>query len=256
MAENTILVEKRDDAIAFVILNKPDRLNAIDTDMMDMFVAALHDLENDDSIKVIIIKGQGDHFCSGGDLKRDLDVPILPGIEEDRKAIRKYGRAAFTLQQIEKPVIAMVKGFAVGGGMSLALACDLIFAAEDAKFGSVFLKVGITPEMGALVTMPMTIGLYRAKELWFTGRTVDAQEAYGMGFVNRVLPKEKLEEATLAFAAELTKMPTAPMRITKRLANSTIFNMFSAVLEMEAELTPFCKLTDEFQQKIMAFRKK
>ena len=110
--------------------------------------------------------------------------------------------------------------------------------------------------MGALVTMPMTIGMYRSKELWFTGRAVGAEEAYGMGFVNRVVPKEAIEDATLAFAAEVAKMPAVAVRITKRLANSTIFNMFSSVLEMEAELTPFCCQTEDVKKMITAFRNK
>lgn len=251
MTERNILIEKQKDGIAYIVISKPQRRNAIDASMMDDLTDALESLESDDEVKVIILKGQGNHFSSGGDLKA---APVGGySIEGSRAALRKFCRVVQTIQQMDKPVIAMVKGYAVGGGMSLALACDLIFAAESARFSSNFLRVGITPEMGAMLFMPMTMGLYRAKELWFTGRMVTADEAREMGFVNKVFPDDTIEESTLAFAKELAQMPAMPVRITKRITNSIINNMLMAVLEAELQSTPFCTQTEEHKALISAF---
>jgi 2-(1,2-epoxy-1,2-dihydrophenyl)acetyl-CoA isomerase len=246
-----VLVDKQNDGIATIILNKPQRRNAIDPAMMDELVEHLLKLDNDDEVKVVILKGQGDHFCAGGDLKAGAEAGNT--VEISRSSLKKYGRAVQSMQQMDKPIIAMVKGYAIGGGMSLALACDIIFASEDAKFSSNFLSVGITPEMGAMLLMPLTIGLYRSKELWFTAKKISAQEAYGMGFVNRVLPKAEIEEATQAFAQEVAKMPALPVRITKRITNSLNASMFNAVIDAESQATPFCTQTEEFKERIAAF---
>lgn len=252
MGEGTVLVEKQGDGVAFIILDKPGSMNAIDPGMMDQLADCLERLERDDEVNVIILKGTGKHFSSGGDLSNVNSEDIT----ELRRMMKRYGRAALTIQQIEKPVIAMVQGYAIGGAMSLVLACDIIFASERAKFSSGFLKVGLTPEMGALVFLPLTIGLYRAKELWFTGRMVTASEGFTMGFVNRVLPEEEIEEATIAFAGEIAKGPQLPARVTKRLTNSLIFNALSTVLESESLFSAFFLSTDEHKKIIEEFRKK
>jgi 2-(1,2-epoxy-1,2-dihydrophenyl)acetyl-CoA isomerase len=249
--ENTLLVEKQDDGIAFLVINKPHRRNALDHEMMDQLVVTLEALESDGDVRVVVIKGQGKHFSSGADLRI-----VFETIEDVRMALRKYLRAVRTIQQMEKPVIAMVAGYAIGGGMSLALACDIIFASEDAKFSANFLQLGITPEMGAMLFMPLTIGLYRAKELWYTGRIVEAREAREMGFVNRVFPAEQLEEATKEFAREISRTPALPVRITKRITNSTIFSMLNTIMEAEVQSSPFCSQTAEHKAYIAAFVKK
>jgi len=254
MTDSTVIIDKKTDGVAFVIINKPARRNAIDPNLMDNLTDALLTLDNDDEVKVIILKGQGDHFSSGGDLKARKPGPCP--IEEKRKMLRKHGRTIQTIQNMEKPVIAMVKGYAVGGGMSLALACDLIFASEDAKFSCNFLKVGIVPEMGAMLFLPQTIGLYRAKELWFTGRIVGAAEACEMGFVNRVFSSEEIEAATISFAKEIALVPSVALRITKRISNSTINNMLNTILDSEAQSSPFCSETDDHKAYVESFRNK
>jgi len=246
-----VVVDKQNDGIATITLNKPERRNAIDPEMMDTLVDHLQNLDNDDDVQVVILRGQGDHFCAGGDLKAGASAGNT--VEISRKSLKKYGLAVQTMQQMDKPIIAMVQGYAIGGGMSLALACDIILASEDAKFSSNFLSVGITPEMGAMLLMPLTIGIYRSKELWFTARGVDAEEAREMGFVNRVFPKEEIEEATQTLAREISQMPALAVRITKRITNSTILSMFNAVIDAESQATPFCTQTEEFRERLAAF---
>jgi 2-(1,2-epoxy-1,2-dihydrophenyl)acetyl-CoA isomerase len=251
MSDNTVVVDKQDDGIAYIILNKPKRRNAIDAMMMDCLVSSLVELDGDADVKIIILKGEGDHFCSGGDLKAGPETGYT--IEESRASLRKYCKAVQTIQEIEKPVIAQVRGYAVGGGMSLALACDLIFASESAKFSSNFLHVGIIPEMGAMLLMPLAIGLYRAKELWFTARVVGANEAREMGFVNRVFTDEEIDRATQAFAVETAKVPALSLRITKRITNSIMLTMLNTVLDAESQASPFCSQTKEHKELISAF---
>jgi Enoyl-CoA hydratase/carnithine racemase len=252
LTDSNVIIDKKTDGVTAVIINKPSRRNAIDPDLMDNLTDAFQTLDNDDEVKVIILKGQGDHFSSGGDLK--ARPPGRYPVEAKRKMLRKYARTVQTIQNMDKPVIAMVKGYAVGGGMSLALACDLIFASEDAKFSCNFLKVGIIPEMGAMLFLPQTIGLYRAKELWFTGRIVVAAEAYKMGFVNRVFASEVIEAATISFAKEIASVPAASLRITKRISNSIINSMLNPLMDAEAQSSPFCSETDDHKAYMESFR--
>ena len=252
MMEHTVYVEKQDNGIATLVLNKPQRRNAIDPGMMEQLAGMLESLDQDEAVKVIILKGKGEHFCSGGDLKAGAGT--TPSIENSRAALKKYCRVVQIIQQMEKPVIALVRGYAVGGGMSLALACDVIMASESAKFSSNFLRVGIVPEMGALLFLPQTIGLYRAKELWFTGRVVEAREAWQMGFVNHVFPDAEIEEATLSLAQGMAAMPSLPMKITKRITNSTINQLLNAVMEAELQSSPFCAQTEEHKAYKAALR--
>lgn len=126
-------------------------------------------------------------------------------IDERRAMLSRYNRVVKTILTMEKPVLSVVRGYAVGGGMSLALCCDIIFAAEDAKFYGNFVKAGIVPEMGAMMILPQLIGLNRAKELWFTGETVDGKRACELGFVNHAYPSESLDEEVYAFARTLAR---------------------------------------------------
>lgn len=253
MTESTVLLDKHDDGIAVIILNKPKRRNALDHLMMDHLVLILEGLEKDEEVKVILIKGQGDHFSAGGDLK--MGAEYIRTIEDSRMAMRNFLRVVRTLTQMEKPVIAMVRGYAISGGMGLAMACDIIFASDDAKFSANYLKVGITPELGAMLIMPQIMGIYRAKELWYTGRVVEAAEAKEMGFVNHIYPSAQIEAAAMEFARGITRMPQLPVRITKRITNSMILGQLNQVLEAEVQSTPFCSQTEEHKAYMRAFNK-
>ena len=254
MTEGNVYTCKQEGGIAFIVLNKPESMNAIDPDMMDRLVDSLQTLEDDEEVRVIILKGQGDFFSAGGDLSNSN--VNSEDIRDLRKMMKRYGRAAMTIQQTEKPVIAMVKGYAIGGSMSLVLACDIILAADDTKFSTAFLQIGLIPEMGSLLFLPLTIGLYKAKELWFTGRKVTAHEAYDMGFVNRVYPKEEIEEATITLAKQIAKMPQTAVRVTKRIANSTVIDKLYSVLESESVYQAFSLATEEHKNLIAEFRKR
>lgn len=252
--KDQVYVDRREDGIAFLVINKPQKKNAISGPMMDLLTNALIELNEDDSVRVIILKGEGDNFSTGGDLTQG--GPEGSTVDQSRKLLKRYMRTIQTVQHIGKPVIAMVDGWAVGGAMSLALACDIIFVSDRVKFTSNFLKVGIIPEMGAMMFMPQLMGPHRAKELWFTGRVVGADEAYQMGFANRILPAAQLEEGTLDFAKEVATVSAMSLQITKSITNSTMGPMLDLVMEAESTASPFCTQTAEFKEIIAKFSKK
>lgn len=141
-----VYLERITDTVAAIVLNKPERRNAIDLEMMQELDALLHEADEDSSIRVVLLKGAGEHFCSGADLKAAPEGGYT--IDQKRDTLTKYNRVVKTILSMEKPVVSVVRGYAVGGGMSLALACDIVFVSEDAKLFGNFVKAGIVPEMG------------------------------------------------------------------------------------------------------------
>lgn len=244
---NNIVWNKCTDGVVELILDKPERRNALDAGMMDELNALLLRADADDNIRVVLIKGSGEHFCSGADLKAAPEGGYT--IDERRAMLAKYNRVVKTVLTMEKPVVSVVRGYAVGGGMSLALCCDIVLASEDAKFFGNFVKAGIVPEMGAMMILPQLIGLNRAKELWFTGEIVDGRRAAELGIANRVYASEALASEAIAFAETLAGMPKLAMGITKRVANSTVLAGIDALLECEQQASPFCGSTEEFKKR-------
>lgn len=252
--KDVIYSEQKEHGIVLLVINKPKKKNAIDGTMMDLLTDELLALDRNPDVRVIILKGEGENFTAGGDLKQGGPEGLT--IEKSRNLLKKYTCTIQTIQQITTPVIAMVDGYAVGGGMSLALACDIIFASERVKFLPNFLKVGIIPEMGAMLFLPQLIGPHRAKEVWFTGRPVLADEAYQLGFVNRIYPANVLEKETLAFAKEVSALSSSAVQITKSITNSVMSPMLNLVMEAESTASPFCTQTSEYKEMANQFNKK
>lgn len=251
---SNIYLNRVTDSIAEIVLDKPERRNAIDLDMMLRLNELLLEAEDDSDIRVVLLKGTGDHFCSGADMKAAPAGGYT--IDQKHETLAKYNRVVRTILTMGKPVISVVRGYAVGGGMSLALCCDIIFAADDAKFFGNFVKAGIVPEMGAMMILPQLIGINRAKEIWFEGEPVSGQRAYELGIANRVYPAETVGEEALKFAQKLADMPRLAMGITKRVTNSTVLSGIEALMECEQQASPFCGSTDEFKARREAFLKK
>lgn len=251
---NNIYLEQITESVAEIVLDKPERRNAVDADMMEQLNGLLLRAESDSNIRVVLLKGSGEHFCAGADMKSA--PPGGYSIDEKRQTLTKYNRVVRTILSMEKPVISVVRGYAVGGGMSLALCCDIIFAGTDARFFGNFVKAGIVPEMGAMMILPQLIGINRAKEIWFEGRIIDGQRAYELGIANRVCAPETLDGEALAFAETLAQMPAIAMGITKRVTNSTVLAGIDALMECEQQASPFCGSTDEFRKRREAFLEK
>lgn len=252
MSEQRVVLDRREGGVVFVVINNPERRNAIDMEVRDELHRMFEGLERDDEARVIVLTGQGEHFCAGGDIKAWKDFTVV----EAKERIRRIHRPVRKILEMEKPIIAMVKGYAVGAGMNFALACDMVFASDDARFAQSFVRVGLVPDAGGMCFLPVAVGLHRAKELMFTGELIDAHEAHSMGIVNRLFPKEKLEEETLAFARKIASGPPIAIGLIKKILNTTFLDMVEGVFEHEATGQPFCFQTTDHKEGRAAFFEK
>ena len=221
MSFETILFDKREH-VAILTLNQPERLNAISVKLREEVQAAVGDAHRDDAIRALIITGMGRGFCSGADLsavasgiRGTLPAPTtqFERLDEDGWV----GRWAKMLHRFDKPVIAAVNGIAAGAGMSTALAADLRVGSERARFKSVFIERSLSPDSGMSYFLPRIVGYARAADLIFTSRTVEAEEAYRLGLLDRLVPHEKLLDEAVKLANEMTQWPPLALRVSKRV---------------------------------------
>jgi 2-(1,2-epoxy-1,2-dihydrophenyl)acetyl-CoA isomerase len=250
--EPTVLAT-REQGIATVTLNRPAALNALNGELVDALLAALHDIAADDAVRVVVLTGQGKAFCSGGDLFHILSLTDLVAA---RQFVVKVGRITSMLMEMQKPVIAMVNGVAAGGGFSLALASDIVFCAKSARFAQSFAKVGLVPDCGAQYLLPRIVGPYKAKELMFTADLIDADTASALGFVNRVVADERLKAETYDFAGRLQKGPPLPFAMIKKTINMSGMIDLATTLEIETESQTVCMQTTDHKEGVAAFKEK
>lgn len=247
----SILVQVTD-GIALVKLNNPESLNALSADIKADLAAFLTESRTDDNIKAVVLTGEGRAFCAGGDLKAQPPASVAEG----RVRIKKLHELVRLIRDTEKPVIAAVNGFAVGAGMNLALACDIIIAAEDSKFSEIFTNVALIPDAGGLYFLPQLVGPMRAKELCFTARRIGAAEAMQMGLVNKVVPPEALVEEAVSMAATIAKGPAISISYIKRLLNKSMEWDLDTLLEAEAFAQGICMKSEDAQEGVLAFKEK
>ena len=199
---NDAIILERSEGILQITLNRPHVLNALSMEMIEGLRTIMEDAKEDDEVKVLIITGAGDAFSSGADL---TDVQASCGFVKE--GCPKAQKLVLSILDLEKPVIAAVNGYATAGGCELALACDIRIASETAKFGELFIRIGLIPGMIGVYLLPRLIGVARAKEFIFTGDIIDAEEAYRIGMVNRIVPVERLQDEAMEMAAKLAKGP-------------------------------------------------
>ncbi len=204
------------DGIARITLNRPERMNAFTFEMIDAWTAALQQCRTDDAIKVVLLTGAGSAFCSGGDIVEMGDR--LQHTPEQRKneLFNRIERIPLALEDLDKPVIAVVNGVATGAGMDMALMCDIRYAAKSARFAETYVKVGLVPGAGGAHFLPRLVGVSKALELFLTGDFLDADEALRLGIVNKVFPDETLLEEVEKIARRMAKAPSLTLRMTKR----------------------------------------
>jgi len=224
MAYNNIILEK-EGGIAKITLNRPHVLNALNEELLSEFVAALENIEKDDSINVVILTGKGKAFSAGRDMKS-----ILEG--------REYvgGQRYKALEDLSKPVIAAVNGYCFTGALELAMCADIIIASENAVFGDTHARFGVIPGGGQTQRLPRLIGAKKAKELMFLCDTISAQEAKEIGIVNRVVAPEKLDEAAREMAEKIIKNIPETVGTLKSLINKGMETDLETGLKMEAAL--------------------
>ena len=217
-----ILLEKDGKThIARLTLNRPEKRNALNDQTMDELGDALEDVEADDAVRVLILTGAGTSFCAGGDLE-SLPGGSEPGAwasenpDDIRRGFSKVQRFMLCLQRMEKPVIAMVNGTAVGAGFDIACACDIRIGSPDARFMVAYVRIGLFPGFGGTWLYPRMLGsIGKAAELLFTGDFLESEEAYRLGFLNKLVPQEDLEKITMGMAEKIASGPPIAIRLSK-----------------------------------------
>lgn len=243
----------KQDGIATVLLDRPDKLNALSAEMYHDLAHQFEALDADDDVRAVILTGTGRAFCAGG------DVGSMGGVRDvaaGRKRSQSHQQMIIKLHRLEKPVIAAVRGPAAGIGFSLALACDLIVASETAYFLAAFKNVGIPPDGGAVFLLTQHLGIARAKEIAYTARRVPAREAREMGFVMKVVPDERLEPEAQGLAADLASSATFALRLAKKMFHSMYVPTLEMLLEMENLAIGGARLTQDHAEGIAAFKEK
>jgi 2-(1,2-epoxy-1,2-dihydrophenyl)acetyl-CoA isomerase len=203
------------DGIATITLNRPDRLNAFNLEMLDGWVEALEDARRNDAVRVVVVTGAGRAFCSGGDVGNMTQREQMTGYEH-KTSLELVHRIPLALEALDKPVIAAVNGVAVGAGLDMALMCDLRFMASTTRVNEGYVKVGLLPGDGGTYYLPRLVGVAKALELMWTGDFIDAEEALRIGLVNRLYAPEELLPATYEYAGRVASGPSLAIRITKR----------------------------------------
>ncbi|MGH8994181.1 MAG: enoyl-CoA hydratase/isomerase family protein [Acidimicrobiia bacterium] len=247
-----ILVE-RDGGVVWVTLNRPHKKNALTVGMVDELIGVLAEVEGRAEDRALVLTGAGGDFSSGADLTDQGTVARLAGPASTVATMRRMHGLPLAVHRLSKPVVAAVAGVAVGAGCNLALACDLVLAAADARFGEVFVRRGLALDFGGSWLLPRLVGLQRAKELAFLGEMVDAARAEAIGLVNRVVAPDELEGAARELAARLAAGPPVALAAMKQGMHQALSLSMAEALEVEAMAQTVCGSTADMAEAMQAF---
>jgi enoyl-CoA hydratase len=254
MGYGTIIFEKKG-AVAKITLNRPEVMNAMNDAMFREIGEALEDSEQDNNIRVVVITGKGRAFCSGVDLKFSREKLVS---QKDKEDFYRLGNRVKMrrIEEMSKPVIAAVNGFALAGGFEIMLTCDLAIAAEDAQIGDQHMNYGLFGAGGSPYRLPLLVGIRKAKELIFTGKWVSGKEAERIGLVNRAVPADQLESAVDEMVAQLVDKSPMAMRISKAYINRTAFIDADSRLELLIMSALVLGASEDSQEGMRAFAEK
>lgn len=234
-----------------ITLNRPDSLNALNAAMRRELLAAFKQAARDDTIRAVLLTGAGRGFCSGADLRGGA------GERQFRRVLTtEYNPLITAIRELPKPVVAAVNGVAAGAGVSLALACDLVYAAQDARFILAFVRIALVPDSGVTGVLVRGLGRHRAAELAFTGDPLTAEEARTAGLVNGVLPTDELPAHARAVAERLAAGPTRTIGYAKRLIEGAAIATLADGLAAEAAYQELAGRTDDYREGVAAFAEK
>lgn len=267
--EEHVLIDRRDDGVAVITLNRPGSLNAMGGNLMPLLARYLRECSDDSQVRCVVLTGAGRAFCAGGDVKgmaagREIlgsgngPAPTGGGILAAMVAgLRQSQReTSFVMHTMPKPTIAMVNGHAVGAGLSFALACDVRIASDRAKFGTVFRNVGFSGDFGGSYFLQRLVGMGKARELYFTGEILSADEAYRIGMVNRVVEHDRLEEETMALAHIIATGPALAYARMKENLNRAETCDLGTLLDQEALNMQLSGMTNDHREAAKAFVEK
>jgi enoyl-CoA hydratase/carnithine racemase len=252
MADLEYHVEER---VGRILLNRPARKNAFTMEMIDRWVEVLHDAASDPQVRVIVLTGAGDAFCSGVDLGA-LDAEPHAPIDRKRALTDRIHRIALTLEDLDKPVIAAINGDAVGAGLDMALMCDMRIASRSARLSEGYVRVGLVPGDGGCYYLPRLVGTAKALELLLTGDFVDGEEAAAIGMVNHAVDGDRLEEATATLARKLAGAPPLAIAMIKRATYQSARCDLRTALDLISSHMAVITTTSDSQEAIAAFRER
>lgn len=239
--------------IAFITLNRPDKLNSFNRDMALQLQSVLDDCENNESVRALYITGNGKGFCAGQDLAEVVD-PNGPGMQ--RILSEHYNPIITRMRNIPKPIVVAVNGVAAGAGANMAFAGDIVIAIESASFIQAFSKIGLIPDSGGTFTLPRLIGFQKASALMMLGDKVSASEALLMGMVYKIFDTGSFEVEAKKIAAQLAQMPTKALAFIKEALNNSTINNLEQQLDLEDQLQQKAAATHDFKEGVNAFLEK
>jgi len=247
------IVRSDANGVCTITLNRPSVYNSFNQTMAFQLQATLDACSKDDSVRVIVITGEGKAFSAGQDLGEatDNEGPTLTSIVRDH-----YNPIILKIREIEKPVIADVNGVAAGAGANIALACDITFAKKSASFIQAFSKIGLIPDSGGTFFLPRLIGMQKALALMMTGDKVSAEEAEKLNMIYKVIDDDDFSSEITRFSEQLAMMPTRGLGLTKKAVNLGLFNSLEDQLELEEKLQTQAGETDDFAEGVNAFLQK
>jgi len=252
MELKNILYEKKD-GVATITINRPKALNAMNEETIQEILSTLDDAEKDENIRVVVITGAGDRAFSAG---ADINMMKAGGALEARRTSQLGQRMTNEVEDLEKPVIAAINGYALGGGLELAMACDLRIASENARLGQPEINIGLIPGWGGTQRLPRFVGKGLAKEMIFTGRMIDAKTAEQHGLVNKVVPADQLKSAVEELAKELIDKPPVAIKLAKELINNSTETSLRIGITNESEAFGLVGSTEDFKEGTAAFLEK
>lgn len=256
----TITLEK-EEHIAVITLNRPERMNAVNLQLEQELVAALDDVARDDEVRAVVITGAGRAFCSGADVGSLSGGGSEGGLTGTAEGMRRYLRSGFqkvtlSLQKMDKPTIAMVNGPAVGAGCDFAFACDMRVGSPNTRFRNGFVRIGLVPGAGGTWLYTRLMGLGRGLEFLFTGDFLDAEQAERIGVLNKLVPAEELEAEAMGLARKIAKGPPIAIQLSKMQAYKALEVDLESALEMAAACQGIALSTEDHREGVLAFIQK
>lgn len=253
MSDYKFLLFRKESGVATISLNRPDVYNALNDEITYELQDAFKVVTRDDSIRVVVLTGEGKAFCSGQDLKAGAAEAKRSFMESLRK---RYNPIIRAMRNIPKPVVCRLNGVAAGAGCSLALACDVIIASEEATLIEVFINIGLVPDSGSSYFLPRLIGMARAFELCSRGTRIKAREAAEIGLVNKVVPADQLDAAVKEYLDYYASAPTKAIGLIKKMLNKSASSSLEEMLEYEAYAQEIAGSSDDYKEGVKAFLEK
>lgn len=254
------LLTEIDGPVAYATFNRPEVRNALSMEMRQRMAEFLTEIEHDDNVRCMVLRGTGDHFMAGGDVKSFAEI-VKTTTGAERRAmfearIHDLHPMIFAMRRLRKPIIGSVQGGCAGAGLSFLLACDMAVAADSAFFTLAYIHIGTSPDGSGTFFLPRTVGMKKAMEIAMLGDRFDAATAEGLGIVNRVVPADNLAVETRALADRIAAGPAHAIGNTKQLINASLGNSLETQLAMEAESFADCAATDDWVEGVTAFAEK